>query len=148
MINVARQSALSYLHALYNGDIDTALTYCDDDIDVIAFASIAIFPDLGHRRGKTAVAESLRGAFKNYMPTWHEVVSLVSEDEKVAAMLRVGLKNVGNGRVVSLDCAHFFKIRGSRISEIRSFLDSFDVLEQVLGRDLTTAFGVSAKLSA
>ena len=58
MNDVSRQSALSYLHALYNGDIDKALTYCDDDIDVIAYASIAIFPDLGHRRGKTAMVAS------------------------------------------------------------------------------------------
>ena len=135
--DLPRQAALSYLQAYYTNDVDKALTFCDDDIDIIIYAPVAIFPHLGHRHGKAAVEASLKGALRNFLPTRHEIVSIINEDNKVAATLRVGLTNIHTGRVISLDCAHFFKIHGGRIVELRSFFDSIDVLEQVLGRDLT-----------
>ena len=41
--------------------------------------------------------------------------------------------------------SEFFTLRGGRILEHRSFFDSFDLVQQVLGHDLTDAFAASVR---
>jgi hypothetical protein len=46
---------------------------------------------------------------------------------------------------VHLEVAEFYTMRGGRILEHRSFFDSFDFVQQLLGQDLTAAFAASVR---
>ena len=43
-------------------------------------------------------------------------------------------------RLIQIDVAEFFTLHAGRIITHRLFFDSFDLIEQLLGRDLTEAF--------
>jgi hypothetical protein len=44
-----------------------------------------------------------------------------------------------------MDVAEFFTLHGGRIAEHRSFFDSFDFVQQVLGHDLSESFAASVR---
>ena|SRR6266851_6363118 len=56
-----RQRVLNFLDAFYAGDIDAALACCDEEFDSITYAPIELFPHLGHKHGRSWVAEAIRG---------------------------------------------------------------------------------------
>ena len=51
-----RRRVLKYLEASYAGDIDAALACCTDDVSTLAYLPVELFPHLGPRQGKAAVA--------------------------------------------------------------------------------------------
>jgi ketosteroid isomerase-like protein len=137
--NLNKQRILDYLKACYAGDIERASSYYDDEIDFIAYAPIQIFPTLGQKRGKVEMTASLQGLNSQYGPIEYDVTSIVAEDDRVAVMLDLRLSARGSGRVISLQIANFYTLRGGRIRTYRQFLDSFDVVQQKLRRDLVDA---------
>jgi len=56
---------------------------------------------------------------------------------KMAALIVfIGLKQRATGRHLRMHAAHFLEFRNNRIVEYRAFLDTFDAVQQVLGREL------------
>ena len=55
-------------------------------------------------------------------------------------MQYVSLRKRNDDRVVHMEIAEFFTLRGGRILIHRSFFNSFDFLQQLLGQDLTGAY--------
>ena len=51
--------------------------------------------------------------------------------------LRVFFTKRSNGRIVQFDIAAFFTLRDGRISRLREIIDTFDLVQQVLERDLS-----------
>jgi ketosteroid isomerase-like protein len=66
-----------------------------------------------------------------------EVPILVAEGDKVAANIRVFFRKRSNKRMVQFDIAAFYTFREGRIAEIREIIDTFDMVEQVLERDVS-----------
>jgi ketosteroid isomerase-like protein len=66
----------------------------------------------------------------------YELPFVVAEGDKVAALIRAFFRKSGNGRIVQFDIAVFFTLRDGRIAQIREVIDSFDLVQQVLERDL------------
>jgi limonene-1,2-epoxide hydrolase len=54
---------------------------------------------------------------------------------------RISVTSTARRGLVQFDLAEFFTLRTGRIIQHRSFFDSFDLIQQLLGRDLTDAFG-------
>ena len=73
-----------------------------------------------------------------YSQLRHEVRDIVAEKEKVAVNVRAFFTKRGNGRIVQFDIAVFFTLREGRIARIREIMDTFDLVQQVLERDLLT----------
>ena len=48
-------------------------------------------------------------------------------------------------RVITLSVGEFFTLRNGRIVEHRSLFDTFDLLQQLLGSDLTDEFAARLK---
>jgi len=46
------------------------------------------------------------------------------------------LRQRASGRVIQLFIADFLRFRDGRIVEMREFMDSFDAVQQVLGREI------------
>lgn len=136
MPDANRQCVLNFLNAFYAGDIEGALDCCSDDIDFIAHAPIDILPHLGHRHGKAEVGEMWKIVHTRYSNMRHELPDLVAEGDKVAAHIRVFFRKSNNDRVVQFDIADFYTLRDGRITHIHQLLDSFDLVQQVLERDV------------
>jgi ketosteroid isomerase-like protein len=140
-----RQRVLNFLDAFYSGDIDAALACCDDEFDTITHAPIELFPHLGHKHGKNWIAEAIRTQQKRYSTRKYEIKFIAVDGDKVATILHVSLRKRSDDRIVHLETSEFFTFRGGRIIEHRSFFDSFDFVQQVLGHDLTDAFAASVR---
>ena len=140
-----RRRVLNFLDAFYAGDIAAAQACCDDEYDSITHAPVELFPHLGHKHGKDWVAEAIRLQQKRYSSRKYELKFIAVDGDKVATMQFVSLRKRKDDRVVHLEIAEFFTLRGGRIVSHRSFFDSFDFVQQLLGRDLTDSFAASVR---
>ena len=131
-----RQRVLKFLDAFYSGDLDGALACCTDDIDFVARAPVDLLPHMGPRQGKAAVSEMWRTVHSHYSSMRHEVPMIVAEGDKVAALIRVFFGKKDSERMVQFTIADFYSFRDGRIMRISQFLDTFDVVQQLLDRDI------------
>jgi hypothetical protein len=131
-----RQRVLNFLDLFYAGDIEGALSRCTDDVDFFANAPIDILPHMGHHRGKDELRTMWQTVHARYSNMRYEVPILVAEADKVAANIRVFFRKSSNDRVVQFDIAAFYTLRDGRIAEIREIMDTFDLVQQVLERDV------------
>ncbi len=132
-----RQRLLNFLEVFYSGDIDGALARCTDDIEFTANAPVDLLPHMGHRQGKPAMREMWTAVHGRYSEMRHEVPILVAESDTVAAHIRVFFRKRSNRRMVQFDIAAFFTLRDGLIARIREIIDTFDLVEQVLERDVS-----------
>jgi ketosteroid isomerase-like protein len=66
----------------------------------------------------------------------YEVATIIAEGDKVAANIRLFFRKRSNDRIVQFDLAVFFTLRDGRVTQIREILDTFDLVQQVLERDV------------
>jgi ketosteroid isomerase-like protein len=131
-----RQRVLNLLDAYYGGDLEGPLARLSDDIDYIAAAPIDILPHLGHRRGKAEIRKMWQTVHSRYSDMRYELPFIVAEGDKVAVLIRAFFRKSGSERVVQFDIAVFFTFRDGLIVQIREVIDSFDLVQQVLERDV------------
>jgi len=137
MTKSALHERLDTLYAAFQrGQIDFVLNSLDDDIEFISHSPSEIFPFLGHRRGKTAVAEAIKGAHEEFDIMSYQPLCTLVEAEKAAVMLFARGVNRRTGRSVQLSVAHFLRFQNDKIIELREFMDSFRAAEQMLGRPI------------
>ena len=141
--NLTRQRVLDYLEAFYAGDVLRTLDCCDDEIDSITYAPVELFPHLGHKHGKAWIPEAIRTQKQRYLSRKYEIKFIAVDGPKVATMQRLLMQKRNDRRVVQFDVAEFFTLRDGRIAEHRAFFDSFDLVQQLLGQDLTAEFAAS-----
>jgi len=131
-----RQRVLNFLDTFASGNIEGALACCSDDVDFVANAPIDILPHLGHRHGKAEVREMWKTVHARYSSLRYEVPIIIAEGDTVAANLRAFFRKRSNNRIVQFDIAVFYTLRDGRIAQIREVMDSFDLVQQVLERDV------------
>ena len=136
MSDVLRERLGALYAAMKLGQLDFVLNAVDDDIEYISYSPLKIFPFLGHRRGKAAMAAVLRGAHLAFDVVSCEPVSMVIEGETAAVILFTRAINRITGRSVQGMLAHFIRFRNGKIVELREFMDSLQAAEQALGREL------------
>lgn len=134
--DIHRQRVLKFLEVFYSGDVEGALARCTDDVDFLANAPVDILPHMGHRRGQEAMRQMWTTVHARYSEMRYEVPILVAEDDKVAAHIRVFFRKSSNERMVQFDIAAFYTLRDGRIARIREIIDTFDLVQQVLERDV------------
>jgi ketosteroid isomerase-like protein len=138
-----RQRVLQYLEAFYAGDVPRTLDCFDDEIDIVTYAPVELFPHLGHKHGKAWVPEAIQTQKKRYLSRRYQIKFMAVEGDKASVMLRLRMEKRNDRRVVQFDVAEFYTLRDGRIVEFRSFFDSFDLIQQLLGQDLTDAFAAT-----
>jgi hypothetical protein len=131
-----RQRVINMLETFYAGDIEGALDRCTDDIDYIASAPVDILPHLGHHHGRAEVRQMWQTVRARYTSMRYEAPITVAEGDKVAVYIRAFFTKRSNGRVIQFDVALFATLRDGRIAQVREVIDSFDLVQQVLERDL------------
>jgi ketosteroid isomerase-like protein len=143
--NLHRQRVVNFLDAFYAGDSDAAMACCDDEFDSITHAPIELFPHLGHKHGKDWIAKAIQTQQKRYSSRKYEITLLAVDGDKVTTIQQISLRKRNDDRVVHIEAAEFFTLRGGRILVHRSFFDSFDFVQQLLGRDLTDTFAAGVR---
>jgi ketosteroid isomerase-like protein len=131
-----RQRVLNLLDEFYAGDIEGALSRCCDEVEFIANAPIDILPHMGHHHGKTELRQMWTTIHSRYSSMRYEVPTIVAEGDKVAVILRVFFQKRSNDRIVQFDLAAFYTLRDGRVVQIREVIDTFDLVQQVLERDV------------
>src|SRR3981081_3255792 len=141
--DLQRQRVLNFLDAFYSGDVEGALARCSDDVDFVANAPVDILPHLGHRHGKAEVRQMWKTVHTRYSSMRYEVPMIVAEADKVAANIRVFFRKRSNDRIVQFDIAVFYTLRDGRIAQIREIMDTFDLVQQVLERDVAAVLAAT-----
>jgi len=134
-----RQRLLKFLETFYSGDVEGALGRCTEDIEFFANAPIDILPHMGSHTGRDAVRRMWQTVHARYSKMRYEVPVIVAEGDKVAAHIRVFFRKSSNDRIVQFDIAAFYTFRDGRIARIREIMDTFDLVQQVLERDVVEA---------
>jgi uncharacterized protein len=140
-----RQCVVKFFDAYYSGDIETATACCDEDFETITYAPVDLFPHLGVKQGKAWVGKAVRTQQKRYKNRKYELKMTAVDGDKVAAIQFLSLTKRSDDRIVHLETAEFFTFRAGLILTHRSFFDSFDFVQQLLGRDLTDSFATSVR---
>jgi uncharacterized protein len=134
--NLNRQRVLNFLELFYSGDVEGALARCSEDVEFFANAPMDILPHMGHHRGRDEVRKMWQTIHNRYSSLRYEVPIIVADDERVAVNIRLFFRKVTNSRTVQFDIAAFYTLRDGRITHIREIMDTFDLVQQVLDRDL------------
>lgn len=108
----------------------------DDDVDWAIYGPIDMFPFLGARRGKEAVLEVIRQIAENVRVHRFDRETIMLGVDAASSMLRYSLTALDSNKPISLRVAHFAQFKAGRLSNIRILLDTFDLVEQALGRPI------------
>jgi uncharacterized protein len=95
-----------------------------------------LFPEPGRRQGKAAVVATMQAIHADFDHLSFTPVFMVSEAEAAAVIVLARLRQRMTGRIIQLFVAHFLRLQSGRIVELREFMDSFDAVQQVLGREI------------
>jgi predicted ester cyclase len=133
---LSRRRVIDLIEAFYAGDIERALSLCSDDIDFFSNAPVDILPHLGHHHGKDDIRQMWKTIHERYSSMRHEMRFIVAEDDKVAVQLRAFFGKRSNQRIVQFDVAVFYTLRDRKIVKIREIIDTFDLIQQVVERDV------------
>jgi len=125
------------LHTAINeGRPDDLETQIDDDVDWVIYGPVEMFPFLGARRGKAAVFEVCRQISENVRVHRFDRESIVLGEDSAASMMRYSLTALDSNKPINLRLAHFARFRAGRLLNIRVLLDTYDLVEQALGRPI------------
>jgi ketosteroid isomerase-like protein len=115
-------------------DFDRVAALIHDDIDWVIYGPIQVFPFAGVRHGKAAVLEALGGIANEYQLERYQPKIIIVEGERAAVMSEVAFMQRATSRTMSFQVANFLRLEGGRVIEFREFANSFDLVEQALGR--------------
>jgi uncharacterized protein len=134
--DISRQRVLNFFDAYYGGDADAAMKCCAEDMLLMVYLPVELFPHLGPQRGRKAVADLMAVLDARYSKRRHEVKFLVADRHRAAAIVDVTYTKRSDGRVITLPSGNFFELKRGLITEIRCFFDTIDWVSQLTGRDL------------
>lgn len=129
-----RETVRALFNACEMRDFDRFASLIHDDVDWIIHGPMAVFPFAGLRRGRAAVLQALAGMALTYSLDSYVPDFVIVDGDRVAIMADVGLSQRGTGRLLRFRSANFLRIESGKLIEFREFADSFDQVEQALGR--------------
>ena len=108
----------------------------DEDVDWAIYGPIDMFPFFGARRGKAAVLEVIRQIADNIKVHRFDREQVMLGMESAASMMRYSLTLLDANKPISLRLAQFAQFKAGRLVSIRILVDTFDLVEQALGRPI------------
>jgi ketosteroid isomerase-like protein len=135
MAEPSTRAIVEEIYAAYGRrDFDRVASLIHDDIDWAIYGPMQVFPFAGVRRGKAAVLEALGEIAKDYVLDRYQPKIIVVEGDRAAVMSEVAFIQRSTNRTLSFQVADFLRLSGGRVIEFREFANSFDLVEQALGR--------------
>jgi hypothetical protein len=122
--------------AINDRQFDELEALIDEDVDWAIYGPIDMFPFMGARRGKAAVMEVVRQIADNLRVHRFDRETVMLGVDQAASMLRYSLTALDSSKPISLRVAHFAQFKAERLRSIRVLVDTFDLVEQALGRPI------------
>jgi ketosteroid isomerase-like protein len=122
--------------AINERQFDELETLIDDDVQWAIYGPIDMFPFFGARHGKAAVLEVCRRIADNVRVHRSERESVMLGVDSAASMMRYSLTALDSNKPISLRLAQFAQFKGGRLANLRVVVDTFDLVEQTLGRPI------------
>ena len=130
------------IYAVYEafsaGNFDILSEMFDEQVDFESNAPVEVFPYLGRLIGRAAVIRALRAVHGEFESIVFIPLRIIIDSQSAGVVVSVQLKQRTTQRAVRLFAAHFLRFNNNRIVEYRAFLDTFEAVQQVLGRELDT----------
>lgn len=126
----------AFYQASAERDIERTMSFIADDVDWLVQGPVDIFAFLGQRRGKAAVREGYREIARKLEITGYHIEALLVDSDRAAALIRLASVVRATGKIMSVRTSQFSRFRNGKMVEMRSVLDSYDMVEQVIGRAL------------
>src|ERR1700744_3881476 len=108
----------------------------DEEVDWAIYGPIDMFPFFGARRGKAAVLEVIKRIADNVRVHRFDRESIMLGVDSASSMMRYSLTALDSNKPISLRLAQFAQFKAGRLSSIRILVDTFDLVEQALGRPI------------
>jgi ketosteroid isomerase-like protein len=134
-----RPAVEAFYKASAERDIERVAAMLDDNVDWLVQGPIDVFAFLGHRRGKAAVLDGYGEIARKLDVTGYKVETLLVDGDRAAALIRLTSVVRASGKVMSIRTSQFSRFRDGKVIEMRGVLDSYDMVEQVLGRSIPLA---------
>lgn len=122
--------------ALHERQTDQLETVLDDNIDWAIYGPIDMFAFFGTRRGKKAVIETIGQIAEAIRLHRFDRESILLSEESAASLMRYSLTPANSNTPISIRVAQFAQFRGGRLTSLRAVIDTFDLVEQTLGRQI------------
>lgn len=131
-----RQRIVHLLDAFARGDLEAALSGCTEDVDFLTHAPVDILPHMVPRHGKAELRAFWQTVWSRYSEIRYKAPHIVAEGDQVATYMQAYFRKRSNERIVQFDMAVFYTFRGGLVAEIREIIDSYDLVQQVLEREI------------
>lgn len=130
----------TFAHALRKGlgnQNPAEISACfDDDVDWAIFGPIDMFPYLGARQGREATIDAISQIGDNFRLRKVKQEEVLLSDQSASLLLQCSLNANDDNRPISLRVATFLRFRNERVVSMRAVIDTFDLVEQALGRPI------------
>ena len=122
--------------AINERHFDALAELLDDDVDWAIYGPVDMFPFLGARLGKEAVLEAVRQIADNVHIRRLDRETLMLDETSAATMVRCAMTAQDSDKPITARLAQFLQFRAGKLARLRILIDTFDLVEQTLGRPI------------
>ena len=122
-----RAIVLELYDAYGKRDFERVAALIHDDIDWMIYAPLSVFPFAGPRQGRAAVLAAMAAIAQTFAIESYKPEVMIVDGARAALMSDISYKQRDTNRVL--------RLQDGRLIEYREFIDSFDAVEQALGRE-------------
>jgi ketosteroid isomerase-like protein len=137
---MTEHSLWRFSRALYRAinerQLDDLESLLDDNIEWAIYGPIDMFPFFGARHGKEAVLKVCRQIADNVRVHRFDRESVMLGVDSAASMMRYSLTALDSNKPISLRLAQFAQFNAGKLVSLRVIVDTFDLVEQTLGRPI------------
>ncbi|MGD9839304.1 MAG: nuclear transport factor 2 family protein [Afipia sp.] len=126
----------AFHRALNERQTDHLESILDENIDWAIYGPIDMFAFLGPRQGKRAVIDVVREISGIVNLHRFERESVMLGENSAASLMRYSLTPAASGQPISIRIAIFATFNAGRLTSLRAVIDTFDLVEQALGRHI------------
>lgn len=128
----------AFYKAYATRDIDNIAPFIHDDIEWTISGPVDYLPFCGTHSGKASVLDLIENKVKAVLRTFGFVPEFIVVDgDRVAMLSRQSAKRTSDGCTISYRVANIMRFCDDKVIENFSLIDSYDAVEQVLGRPLS-----------
>lgn len=137
MADSGTRAKVTDLYSAYQRrDFERVAALIHDDIDWLIYGPGQVFPFVGLKRGKAAVLAGLLEIAKHYAIDHYDPEIVVVDGDQAAVLINASFVQRSSQRVLRVRLASFQRYRDGRLILFREFFDSYDAVEQAIGREL------------
>lgn len=123
-------------HAINERHFEEVEALIDEEVDWALYGPIDMFPFFGPRGGKLAVLDVIRQIASRVQIRGFERETTMLGVDTAASMVRYCMIERHSDRSISLRVVQFAQFKAGRLINMRVLVDTFDLVEQALGRQI------------